>query len=81
MRAIPMLFFQNFYLFLNPFEMYLLQLDNAPGHINGTIRRIIHESGRQILWTPPGTSGYVQPCDDIVNASFQNGFLRVSSNL
>ena len=41
---------------------------------------MIAESGRQILWTPPGTSGFVQPCDDLVNASFQNGFMKVKDH-
>ena len=54
-----------------------LQLDGAPGHITSIICRIAAETGRKIVWTPPGTSGYVQPADDIINASFQSGFMKV----
>ena len=54
-----------------------IQLDGAPGHITAIIRIIAAESGRKIVWTPPGTSGFVQPCDDLINASFQSGFMKV----
>jgi hypothetical protein len=54
------------------------QLDNAPGHITAIIKRIIAETGRQIVSTPAGTSGFVQSCDDLINATFQSGFMKVS---
>ena len=44
------------------------------------IRRIISESGQIPVLTPPGTSGYVQPNDDRINAAFQSGIKRVSEN-
>ncbi len=59
----------------------MLQMDGAPGHITSIICRIAAETGRKIIWTPPGTSGYVQPADDIINASFQSGFMKVCITL
>ena len=33
-----------------------------------------------IAWTPPGTSGYIQACDDVINATIQKNFDRVSTD-
>lgn len=54
-----------------------MQFDAAPGHMNAVIRRIIAESGRIAVLTPGGTSGYVQPCDDLTNAKIQDEFMKV----
>ena len=58
-------------------SLHYLQLDAAPGHLTATIRRIIAESGRIAILTPGGTSGYVQPCDSLVNASLQGSLMKV----
>jgi hypothetical protein len=52
----------------------LLQVDQAPGHMDLVMNRLIAESGRIIAWTPAGTSGYVQACDHLINAVIQKSF-------
>ena len=56
------------------------KIDLAPGHMSKVICRIIRESGRMILWTPAGCSGYVQLCDDLTNATIQQGFNKVATD-
>ena len=58
----------------------ILQVDRAPGHIDPVFCKLIGESGRQILYTPPGASGYVQACDDVINAAIQRSFNIVSTD-
>ena len=58
----------------------ILQVDRAPGHIDPVFSRLVAESGRMIAWTPAGTSGYVQACDDVINATIQRNFDAVSTD-
>ena len=48
--------------------------------MNPVFNKLVSESGRMILFTPPGTSGYVQACDDLINAIIQKFFNIHSTN-
>ena len=52
----------------------ILQADRAPGHIDPVFNRLMSESGRFLLWTPAGGSGFVQANDDTINAPIQKAF-------
>ena len=52
-------------------------MDQATGHMDAEQLRMINESGRMVVLTPAGTSGFVQPCDDVLNGAFQSGFYKV----
>ena len=62
-------------------NIFHLQFDAAPGHLDPVIRRIIAESGHLPVLTPPGASGYVQPCDSFINAAFQKAYQTVRQYL
>lgn len=57
----------------------ILQCDRAPGHIDPVFNKLVGESGRFLLWTPAGGSGFVQACDDIINAMIQKSLTEVST--
>ena len=55
-------------------------MDQAPGHMDPVVNQLISASGRHLVLTPAGTSGYCQPCDDLVNASIQKGYVDVTTD-
>ena len=58
----------------------ILQVDRAPGHIDQVFNKLVGESGRLILWTPAGGSGYIQACNDLINAIIALKLTEVSTN-
>jgi hypothetical protein len=52
----------------------IVQSDLAPGHRDPILKKMMTAAGYDIIWTPPGCSAIVQPCDSLINATFQQRF-------